>query len=277
MRIGYLGPAGTFSEEAAILYMNSSNLGTADYVPCTNFIDIGKMVANRELDFGLLPIENSLEGQVGTANDVVIANPALRACGEIVLPIHIHLIGKPGSSMKDCRKIFSHPQPLGQCANFLHENFPDIQQVISSSTSQAVTDMLKADMPALALANGMAARLNYAVILQENVEDSGENFTRFLVIALTDHQQTGNDKTSIWFTLPQDRPGGLYKSLKPFMEKSINLTRIESRPTKEGLGKYVFLLDLEGHRQDTDVMEAIKELEEITLTCQVIGSYPKWE
>jgi prephenate dehydratase len=276
MRIGYLGPSGTFSEEAAVLYAEREQVEDPVYVPFPSFFAVGQAVLDRQVDVGILPVENSLEGQVSSANDILITENHLFGCGEVVLPIRIHLSGKDDTDMEQVTRIYSHPQPFGQCAKFIHKYFPTIQQITSASTSQAVADMLASSEPALALSNERATMHYGATILRRDVQDNFTNETRFLVIGLTDHLPTGNDKTSICFTLQSDKPGILYLALQSFAQAEINFTRIESRPTKEKLGKYVFLLDLEGHCSDQTISRALEQLQQMAHTFRIIGSYPAW-
>jgi prephenate dehydratase len=276
MKVGFLGPRGTFSEDAASLYAQHIHLLDCEYVPFSNFVGVGEAVLDQEIELGILPIENSLEGQVGVANDILIEEVGIKASGEVILPIHVHLIGKEGIEPETCNRIYSHPQPLGQCAKFLHTHFPTAHHIISSSTSQAVADMLDSSEPAFALANASAAQLHNAIIVRRDVQDSSKNHTRFLVIGKADYEPTGHDKTSICYTLPANQAGSLYDSLRPFKQARINLTRIESRPTKNELGTYIFLLDLEGHRLDPIVAEALQELQSLSTFFRVIGSYPQW-
>jgi prephenate dehydratase len=277
MKIGFLGPKGTFSEDAVHLYIQHISLSDYELIPFSSFADVGEAVLQQKVDIGILPTENSLEGQVSAANDVLIAEEGIKAAGEIILPIHINFIGKEGSEPEHCTHIYSHPQPLGQCAKFLRTRFPDAHYIISSSTSQAVVDMLNSPEPApFALANTSAAQLHHAKIILEDVQDSKENYTRFLVISKKDHKQTGCDKTSICYMLQADQVGSLYNSLQPFKEKNINLTRIETRPTKKELGTYIFLLDLQGHRLDPNIKDALKQIQSLSMFFRIIGSYPQW-
>ena len=276
MQIGYLGPAGTFSEEAAIQYSKATQIEDPTFKPFASFFMVARAVLEQTIDIGILPIENSLEGQVSAANDILISEGRLFALGEVILPIKIHLVGKVGIALEQCNRVYSHPQPFGQCTEFLRTYFPTTQQIISMSTSQAVVDMLASPEPALALTNELAAFHYGAPILIENVQDNSTNETRFLAIGLTDHVPTGKDKTNICFTLPFDEPGVLYKALEPFAFAHINLTRIESRPTKTGLGEYVFLLDMEGHRTERTVATVLEQLQQNAQMFRIIGSYPAW-
>jgi prephenate dehydratase len=276
MQIAYLGPVGTFSEEAAVLYAEREQVKDPAYVPFPSFFAVGQAVLDRQADVGILPIENSLEGQVSSANDILIEESHLFGCAEVVLPIRIHLIGKDDTKTEQATRIYSHSQPFGQCAKFIHKYFPRVQQITSTSTSQAVADMLASPEPALALSNERASTRYGATILRRDVQDNSTNETRFLAIGLTDHLPTDNDKTSICFTLQFDKPSILYLALQPFALADINLTRIESRPTKEKLGKYVFLLDLKGHCNDQKISRALEQLQRMTHTFRIIGSYPAW-
>ena len=278
MRIGYLGPIGTFSEEAAVQYTKHEHIKDPVFIPFPDLLAVGDAVLEQQIDIGILPVENALDGQVNSVNDMLISTAKLCGCGEVVLPVRIHLVGKKDVTPEKCTRIYSHPQPFGQCVQFLRTYYPLCQQFASTSTSQAVADMLASPEPALSLSNERAATYHGATIVQYNVHDGMENETRFLAIGLAHHAPTANDKTSICFTLPSaDHPGALYLALQPFEKAGINLTRIQSRPTKDGLGKYVFLLDMEGHCSDSMIADTLEQLQRLTCTFRIIGSYPAWK
>jgi prephenate dehydratase len=185
-------------------------------------------------------------------------------------------MAKPGTSMGDIQVVFSHPQALGQCRNFLERRLPQAQQTASLSTVAAVVDMKASPVPAAAIAPRRAAELHEAEIIARSIQDYPNNVTRFVVLARADHPPTGRDKTSICFSFDQDAPSLLYHALGEFAQRDINLAKVESRPTKEVLGRYIFLIDCEGHRTDPPVAEALAGLQRQASMLKVLGSYPRW-
>ena len=272
-RIAYLGPAGTFSEEAALLYRGDR---AAELVPFASIPAVISASETRMVEEGVVPIENSLEGSVPATLDVLIHESALYIKHELVVPIHHFLLAPPGVSAREAKALFSHPQALGQCRRFVDRCLPKVEIVAALSTSRAVEEMLAHPAPALAIATQRAALLYGASVLAENIQDEQTNVTRFVVLAQEDSPPSGRDKTSLCFTLPHDKPGVLYAALAEFATRQINLTKIESRPTKEALGKYIFLLDAEGHRRESPLAEAIAALRTKTETLRVLGSYPRY-
>jgi prephenate dehydratase len=269
-RIGYLGPPGTFSEEALVRYDRD-----AVRLPFPSFRAVADAVQKGMADEGVVAIENSIEGSVNDTLDMLIHDTDLRIKDEIVVPVEQYLLVKPGTHASDIRVVYSHPQALGQCRNFLNRTFPQVQTVASLSTVAAVEQMLQASGHAAAIAPRRAADLYPVSILTHKVHDNPNNATRFVVLAHEDHAPTGADKTSLCITFAEDKPGSLYRALGVFALRNINLAKIESRPSKESLGKYVFLIDLEGHRADRIVAEALAELQQFVSTVKVFGSYPR--
>ncbi|MDP2728279.1 MAG: prephenate dehydratase [Dehalococcoidia bacterium] len=268
--LAYFGPAGTFTEEAALAYDPQARL-----IPFATIPAVASAVETGMADEGIVPIENSLEGSVPATLDLLIHESTLFIRQELILPINQHLMVKPGTKVGDVKTVYSHPQPLGQCRRFLERCFPKAQLVASLSTAAAVEQMLASDHPAAAIGPRRAAELYGAEILASNVQDEPSNETRFVVLAKEDHQPTGKDKTSLCFYIPEDRPGALVDILFDFSHRGINLAKIESRPSRESLGKYIFLVDLEGHRQDSTVAEALGTVRAKTSLFKVFGSYPK--
>ena len=270
-RLAYFGPPGTYSEEAALLYDPG-----ADLQPFPTIAAVGLAVSSEITDKGIVPIENSLEGSVTFTLDLLIRESDLSIYNEVVLPINHYLMAKPGTRVTDIQVIYSHPQSLAQCREFLERSFPSAQQMASLSNSAAVSDMKESNVPAAAIAPRRAAGLYDAEIIGRNIQDVANNVTRFAVLAREDHPPTGNDKTSICFSFEQDLPGLLYRSMGEFATRDINLAKVESRPTKQSLGEYIFLIDCEGHRQDQLVNEAIEALRRSVSMMKVLGSYPRW-
>lgn len=270
-RLSYLGPAGTYSEEAAVLYDSDAEL-----VPFPTIPSVCRAVSEGNVDEGIVPIENSIEGAVVYTLDFLISETDLSIFNEVVLPIQHCLMIRPGTDMQDVRSIFSHPQSLAQCRHFIEDNFPGVEPIASLSNSAAVNDMLQSSTAAAAIAPQRAAELYGAEIIGKGIQDVTNNVTRFVLLGWQDHAPTGSDKTSLSFTFAEDAPGSLYNALGVFATRNINLVKIESRPTKESLGRYNFLVDCEGHRENPTVREALDALEEQVSSLKVFGSYPRW-
>jgi prephenate dehydratase len=269
--IGFLGPLGTYSEEAALVYDK-----TADRLYPT-ITGVGEAVAAEEIDEGVVPIENSLEGPVTFTLDLLIAQPTLFIRGEIDLPIEHYLLAKPGTVPAEIKVIYSHPQALGQCRQYLEKNYPQAEQMASLSTVLCVTDSFESKVPAAAISPRRASELYDVDILDRGIQDVANNVTRFAVIGLSDHAPTGDDKTSMAFTLEKDSPGLLHRVLGEFADRDINLLKIESRPTKQLLGEYIFLLDCVGHREESPMKEALAALSDPISMLRILGSYPRWK
>ena len=270
-RLAYLGPPGTYSEEAAMLYDEDAELVAATTLP-----GVVQCVHGGEADEGIVPVENSLEGTVTFTADLLIQETILKIKSELVLPIHHCLLVKPGGSEEDVEVIYSHPQSLGQCRGYLQRRFPNAALMPSLSNSSAVSDMLKSERRALAIAGKRAARFFGARILEEEIEDNHSNATRFIVMAAEDGAPTGQDKTSICFNFDVDRPGSLVSVLQEFSNRGINLNKIESRPTRRSLGRYFFLADVDGHKVDDSVRDALDVIAGKVSMLKVLGSYPKY-
>jgi prephenate dehydratase len=270
-RLAFFGPAGTYTEEAALLYDAGADLQAFPTIAA-----VGLAVSSEITDEGVVPIENSLEGSVTFTLDLLIRESGLSIFKEVVLPINHCLMTAPGTRVADTQVVYSHPQSLAQCREFLERCFPNAQQMASLSNSAAVTDMKDSKVPAAAIGPMRAAELYGAEVIGRRIQDVANNVTRFAVLARQDHPPTGDDKTSICFSFEQDAPGVLYTSLGEFATRNINLVKIESRPTKQSLGEYIFLIDCTGHRQDPLVGEAIEALGRSVSMLKILGSYPRW-
>lgn len=269
--LAFLGPAGTYTEEAALLYDPGVELR-----PCPSITAVGLAVASGDTGHGVVPIENSIEGSVNFTLDLLVSQASIYIRNEIVLPIDHFLMGKPGTRLADVEVVFSHPQALAQCRDYLERNFANAARSASLSTALAVGDAMGSDMPAAAIAPRHSAELYGAEILDSGIQDVAANVTRFVVLSKEDHSRTGNDKTSLFFTFEQDAPGQLYAVMGEFAKREINLAKIESRPTKRSLGQYVFFVDCDGHREDPLLSEAIEAVRGKVSSLRVMGSYPKW-
>ena len=275
MRIAYLGPAGTFTEDAL-----GEAIPPGGYEPLRTptIHDAILAVERGEADRALVPIENSLEGSVRPTLDALAFEvSAVTIVGEHDYRVRVHLIASAGVRVEDVEAVLSHPQPLAQCQRFLRENFPEVELRSVSSTAAAVRMVSESARPWAALGARAAAALYDCELLIEGVEDQDDNVTRFVWIAPvgTDPVGDGPWKTSLVFSeLGADHPGALVDALGEFASREINLTRIESRPLRRGLGRYMFFCDLEGRATDPAVAEAIERLRAKAESVRILGSYP---
>ena len=276
MRLSYLGPQGTYSEEAALEHAAGAAAGrTATMVPRGSIGAAVLAVEEGVADEAVVPIENSLEGIVTQTADLLVHRTRLRIRREIVLPIHHCLLVRPGSRRRDVRVVHSHPQALAQCRRYLERHLPEAETVASLSTAAAVRDMLASDRAAAAISSSRAAEVFGAAVAGRNIEDVRTNETRFVVLAPSDASRTGRDRTSICFDFDEDSAGTLHGALGEFATRGINMSRVESRPDRRSLGRYVFLIDVEGHREDPAVRDALEGLRARATMFKVLGSYPR--
>ncbi len=270
MKLAYLGPEGTYSEQAAIDYAANS-----ERIPYSGILAVVKAAESGEVQEAIVPIENSLEGVVTHTVDLLIHESPLKIRGEVVVPIHHQLLMPPGVRMEDVRVVYSHPQAIAQCRGFLSSNLPSAEHVASLSTASAVEDMKSSRYPAASISSRRAAELFDVAIAESDIEDIHNNLTRFVVLGAEDERRTGQDKTSICFDFSQDAPGTLYNTLGELAQREINMIKIESRPDRRSLGKYVFLIDMDGHREDPVVSEALDAVKKRAALFKIFGSYPK--
>ncbi len=267
LKVSCLGPLATFTHLAALRHFGSS----AVFVPVDSIKKVFENVESGKADYGVVPIENSTEGVVSYTLDMFM-DADLMVSAEIILEISQNLLSSQTDKRK-IKRIYSHPQPYGQCRRWLESNMPGIPVIESTSTARAA-ELASKDKESAAIASELAARMYDLRILEKNIEDSSHNITRFLVISKELHPRTGNDKTSIMFSI-KDRPGSLYSILLPFKRAKINLTKIESRPSKRKAWEYIFFVDMEGHIEDKKVKKAIEALKEGCLYLKILGSYPQ--
>ena len=272
--IAYLGPEGTYSEEAAVKYSETLG-GERSLEPFPTIQAVALAVASGIADEGVAPIENSLEGSVTATLDILIQDSRLSIRDELVIPIEHTLLVVPGTKAADIQTIFSHPQALGQCRAYLDQCFPNAQRIASLSTVSAIDDVWASPVPAAAISPMRAAELRKMETLARGIQDNSSNETRFVALAREDHPATGHDKTSICFSFAEDKPGMLYNTLGEFAIRNINLAKIESRPTKESLGLYWFLVDFNGHREDQIVQGVLDFIKGQTSMFRIFGSYPR--
>jgi chorismate mutase/prephenate dehydratase len=267
LTVVYLGPPATYAHLACIERFGSSIRA----LPEESIQEVFEAVERRKANYGVVPIENSTEGVVNRTLDMFI-DSELKICGEISLRISHDLLSRSGDS-KDIDKIYSHPQALAQCRQWLRRNFSHVPLVETTSTAKAA-QMAAEDPKAAAIASSFASHLYGLKAFESQIEDYFHNYTRFLVLSSQMSDRTGKDKTSLLFSISHS-PGSLYRMLRPFSEKSINLTKIESRPIKDKPWEYVFFLDLEGHAMDSPIHEAVNELKKNVLFLKFLGSYPR--
>ncbi|MBA2278469.1 MAG: prephenate dehydratase [Chloroflexia bacterium] len=273
METAFLGPRGTFSEEAALRYAD----GRGDLVAFASIPALTSAVETGLAEAAVLPIENSIEGAVSSTLDLLIHETPLRIVGEVVVPVRHMLVTAAGTSLGDITVVSSHPQALGQCRRFLERCLPKAEQVAALSTAGAVEAVANGGDPArAAIGPARAAELYGGQIIARDIQDIRGNLTRFVALAREDAPATGDDKTSLGLTLKANVPGALFKVLLPFAEEGIQLTKLENRPTKGWIGDYVFLIDLEGHQVDAPVRRAVDRIREQAAMFKIFGSYPRF-
>ncbi|HEY8118026.1 MAG TPA: prephenate dehydratase [Methylophilaceae bacterium] len=266
LSVAFLGPLGTFSEEAA----NKQFGGLSAPVQCSSIDEVFRMVESAKVDYGVVPVENSTEGAVGRTLDLLMAT-SLNICGEIELAVHHNLLSKT-TELSSIRKVYSHAQSLSQCHEWLNQNLPGVElQAVVSNAEAAKLAM--ADGGAAAIASRRAGELFGLNIVAENIEDDPKNTTRFLVLATHDVGPSGKDKTSLVLAA-KNQPGAVVALLEPLAQHRVSMTKFESRPSRIGMWEYVFFVDIEGHHQDTEVANALSELRQRASLLKVLGSYP---
>ncbi|MHB1661986.1 MAG: prephenate dehydratase [bacterium] len=266
IRISYFGPEGTFTHLAAIKRFGTSRM----LIPVKTIADVFSSVSKGLSEYGVVPVENTIEGMVNATFDMFV-NSDVTIIGEEVIPISHFLFSKE-EDIKKIKKIYSHPQPFGQCRNFLEENFKDAELIDAFSTADACI-MASKEAGAAAIASEVAGRIYGLNVLLPHIEDFSNNFTRFLIISSGEKtHKTGRDKTSILFSI-KNSVGALYKILKPFFENEINITKIESRPSKKFNWDYLFFIDVGCHESDEKLKKALKLIEEYTIFIKILGSY----
>lgn len=266
INVAYLGPAGTFTHDAALKHFGGSARTTA----LAGIEQVFREVEAGQCHFGVVPVENSIEGVVNHTLDLLM-NSALRICGEVELRIQQRLMTRC-ATLAEVRRVYSHQQSLAQCRGWLNANVPDAERVPVASNAEAAR-LAAAEAGAAAVGGAAAAEIHGLPVLAHNIEDAPDNTTRFLVLGRDDAAPSGRDKTSVLFTTP-NRPGALSQMLKCFADQGVNMVRIESRPSRRGMWDYVFFVDLEGHAQDAPLAAALAALGREAPMMRVLGSYP---
>ncbi len=272
-RIGFLGPPGTFTEEALL---SQPDWGEAELVALSTQGEVLAATEAGEVDLGFVPIENSIEGSVPATVDGLVFETDLLIQREVVLDIQLNLLAPPGTDLAAIRRVVSYPHASAQCRGFLSRSLPDAEVVAANSTADAARQVGEERPPGTAaLAPALAAKLYGLEVVATSVEDHHNNQTRFVAVARQGiPAPTGHDRTSIVCFQGTDRPGSLHSILGQFAARNINLSKLESRPTKQALGNYCFLIDLEGHVDDEVVADCLRDLHAQLAGVKFLGSYP---
>ncbi len=278
--IGFLGPKGTFTEEALLATLASrtrSMRQSPEIIPFPSLADTVQAVAEGAVDCALVPIENSIEGSVSVTVDLLAHEVHnLQVVREVRLSIRHRLIARPGVRPQDITKVVSHPHANAQCRKWLRDHLPGVEVEAANSTAQAVERVAVAEGSWAAIGTALAAKEHGCVVLEDSIEDHDDNETRFIFLSRTRERQDLPEpyKTSVVCRILKDQPGALLLILQEFAHRYLNLTKIESRPSKRGLGDYIFLVDLEGRVDDAQVNDALRCLTCKLLEVKVLGSYP---
>ncbi|OGI41145.1 MAG: chorismate mutase [Candidatus Muproteobacteria bacterium RBG_16_62_13] len=267
LSVAYLGPSGTFTEEAALKHFGHA----VRTRPLAAIDEVFREVESGNASYGVVPVENSTEGVINHTLDMFMASP-LKICGEIELPIHHHLLARQARPRK-AKRVVSHQQSLAQCREWLDANLPGIDRQAVSSNAEAAR-LASRDATLLAIAGETAAQRYGLTSLAANIEDQPDNTTRFLVIGPHSAEPSGHDKTSLLLS-GRNRPGSLSRLLAPLARRGINMTRIESRPSRASRWEYVFFIDLDGHAKDRKLKLALADLEKEAAFMKWLGSYPR--
>ncbi len=269
MRIAYQGEPGAYSENAV-----AAAFPGAEPLPCDTVSGAFAKVADGEADFGVLPVENSQAGSINETYELLVASERLRIVGEVVVRVDHYLLGLPGSTLEGLTRVFSHPQALAQCDEFLGKLGVDVIPVADTAgAARRVSRDAKPDQAAVASAR--AGELQGLVVLAERVQTHPDNFTKFAVIGEGDPALGGPDKTSVAFAVA-DRPGSLLSCLEPYARRGINLTKLESRPRPGAPFEYLFYMDLEAAADDPEAIAVLADMEAHTSMLKVLGTYPAW-
>lgn len=268
MKLSFLGPKGTFTEEACIKYDSVS-----EHIEYPTIDMVVASVRDRKTDEGIVPIENSIEGSVNLTLDTILEEQELFIKGEVLLPIRHNLISKC-SDLQEIEIVISHPHALAQCYRHIKELLPGVEIATAESTAKAAFIASQEGRGIAAIATLRAAQLYDLNVLVRDIQDFDNNITRFIVVSREENSERGDCKTSIVFST-ENKPGSLYNVLKEFAIRGLNLTKIESRPSKKSFGEYIFFVDVDGHKDDDLMKEALKAVRSITSYFRILGCYPK--
>ncbi len=267
LQVAYLGPEGTFTQQATLKQFGDSVLGQ----PMVTTDDVFREVTSESCHYGVVPVENSTEGVVNHTLDNFM-NSNLRICGEVELRVHHHLMVAQDAA-PEIKRIYAHQQTLGQCRRWLNGHYPNVPHITATSNAEAARRVVE-EKDAAAIAGEIASEIYDLNILSRQIEDESDNTTRFLVLGREDVGPSGNDKTSIMVSA-HNQPGALYKLLEPFHRHGVMLTSIETRPSRTVMWSYVFFIDFEGHRDDDQIKVVLDEIDRDALEVKLLGSYPR--
>ncbi|QJQ96524.1 MULTISPECIES: prephenate dehydratase [Halomonadaceae] len=268
VKVAYLGPEGTFTQQAALKHFGHS----ARSLPMAAIDEVFREVEAGAVNYGVVPVENSTEGVVNHTLDSFM-DSSMRICGEVVLRIHHHLLVSSSTRKEKVSRIYSHPQSFAQCRKWLDAHYPHAERVPVASNAEAAR-LVKTEWHSAAIAGDMAAKLYDLERIAEKIEDRPDNSTRFLIIGNQDVPMSGEDKTSIVVAM-RNQPGALHALLEPFHRHAIDLTRLETRPSRSGVWNYVFFIDFKGHRDEAKVAAVLEEVQLSAAELKVLGSYPQ--
>ncbi len=268
VRVAFLGPDGTFSHQAASRQFGAQ----VDLVPVTNMRDVFTLTERGDTHFGVVPVENTIEGPITVTFDALVETD-VTICGEIMLEISQHLMSRTGR-LEDVQKVASHPQPLAQCRGWLETNLQGIDTLETTSTA-AAAQLAHADEKVASIGSAVTAEVYDLLTIASSIEDHRGNTTRFLVIGRETPAPSGQDLTSAVFTVRRDQSGALHDLLGPFARHGVNLTAVQSRPMKGKPWEYIFIVDMEGHRDDPAVARALEEAGAVAASHKVLGSFPR--
>ena len=274
--IGYLGPEGSFTHQALVEYLKKIKNPSEQITSYQTISQIIDLVSAGKIKNGIVPVENSIEGSVGeTLDQLIRTSQKVTINYEVIIPIEHCLITRK-KSFSEIKKVIAHTQALSQCKDYLKRFLPEAVLEPITSNSLAVKVVSELNDSLAAIGPEMAARIYDVPVFEKAINDEKENFTRFGLIGTETPVQTGKDKTTIAFGVPYDKPGTLVGVLNSFSKEKINLSRIESRPSRKTLGEYIFYVDLEAHRNDAPLKKALSEIASEFSFYRWLGSYPKW-
>lgn len=270
-RVGYLGPHGTFAEEALL---TQPDLAAFEAVPLRSVPHVISAVESGEVELGFVPLENSIEGSVSATLDTLAFDTDLRIQREVDLPVSLHLGARPGTRLDDVHTVVSHPNPLGQSRLWLTRKLPQAATRVANSTAEAAQEVAKSKRAGLAAIANESALTRYGLTVLANEIEDHPSETRFVVVGHGIPKRTGHDKTAVVCFQREDRPGSLLAILQEFAARALNLTKLESRPTKQGLGEYCFFIDFEGHVSDELVADCLRNVAAKQAEVKFLGSFP---
>ena len=268
IRVAFLGPEGTFTQEAALKHFGDSAIS----VPQSAIDEVFREVLAGACNYGVVPVENSTEGVISHTLDSFMAS-SLKICGEVELRIHQHFMIGPNTNKDSVTRVYSHAQSLAQCRQWLNSNYPNIERVAVSSNAEAAK-RVQGEWNSAAIAGDMACELYNLEKMREKIEDRPDNSTRFLIIGRESVPRSGDDRTSIVVSV-HNKPGALHDLLEPFRRYNVDMTRLESRPSRNSKWSYVFFIDLIGHIEDQPVADVLEELSSSVAELKILGSYPR--